>query len=385
MTGAGHTGGMSDDNVLRAALRLHLSAGVGPLTFWKLVEAFGGVVEAASAGPGQWGRVSGVGPKTLEGLLAVTDEAIQEELDLAAGQGVRIITAFDASYPAPLINFPDRPPLLYVRGRFERSDAVALAVVGSRRCTHYGLEQAHRFGGLLGRAGLTVISGGARGIDTAAHRGALEAGGRTIAVMGCGLSQTYPSENAELFERIVADGRGLLVSELPMRTAVLGGNFPTRNRIISGLSLGVLVVEAARKSGSLITAREAAEQGREVFALPGRVDSPLSSGANQLIRDGAILVQDLDDILEHLGEVGAKLSAEESPAGVALPAGLTPTEQALAGALAEGPLSLDELLRRTKLDSGPAMAAMTMLVLKGAVAQQPGNMFARKGQAPAKA
>jgi len=367
-----------DDKVLRAVLRLHLSAGVGPLTFWKLVEAFGGPAEAAAAGPAGWARVDGVGPKTIEGLLAVRDEDVQQELDLAAEHGAAVVTAFDADYPVSLVNLPDRPPVLYIRGRLRASDAVALAVVGSRRCTYYGLEQAHRLGGLLGRAGMTVISGGARGIDTAAHRGALEAGGRTIAVMGCGLTQTYPSENAELFERIIADGRGAVLSELPMRTAVLGGNFPTRNRIISGLSLGVLIVEAARKSGSLITAREAAEQGKEVFALPGRVDSPLSQGANQLIRDGAILVQDLDDILEHLGAVGAKLSTDDSAGAAALPPGLDETETALASALAAGPLSLDELLRRTRLDSGRATGAMTMLVLKGVVAQQPGNVFARK-------
>ena len=377
---------MGDQALVKAALRLHMAAGVGPLTFWKLVEAFGGVFEAAQAGPGQWGRVSGVGPKTLEGLQAVTDEAVQQEIDIAAASGASILTAFDADYPLGLVNLPDRPPVLYVRGQMLPSDAVAMAVVGSRRCTIYGLEQAQRFGGLLGRAGLTVVSGGARGIDTAAHQGALDAGGRTIAVMGCGLTHCYPAQNAELFERIVASGRGALVSELPMRTAVLAGNFPTRNRIISGLSLGVLVIEAARRSGSLITAREAAEQGKEVFALPGRVDSPLSGGTNQLIRDGCILVQDLGDVLEYLGPVGAKLSDEdEPPDSAAIPAGLDPTESALAEVLSAGPLSLDELVRRTRLDSGRATAAMTMLVLKGVVAQQPGNVFARRSSRPAKA
>ena len=267
--------------------------------------------------------------------------------------------------------------MLYVRGRLEPNDAVALGVVGSRRCTHYGAEQSERFGALLGRAGFTVVSGGARGIDTAAHRGALAAGGRTIVVCGCGLSTSYPPENEKFFDKIVAEDRGALVSELPMKVAVMGGNFPMRNRIISGLSLGVLVVEAALPSGALITARQAAEQGKEVFAVPGRVDSPLSAGTNQLLRDGAHLTTDLDDILSPLGEVGAKIRPPE-PDVAPVPIGLDETEQKLFDALANGALSLDELIRRTDVETGPAAAAMTILVIKGAVAQQPGNVFARK-------
>lgn len=196
--------------------------------------------------------------------------------------------------------------------------------------------------------------------------------------MGCGLAKTYPPENEKLFEQIVREGRGAIVSELPMRTAVLAGNFPTRNRIISGLSLGVVVVEAARRSGSLITAREAAEQGKVVFAVPGPVDSPLSQGTNELIRNGSILVQDLDDVLEHLGEVGARMSPAEAPAQAVLPFALSEVEARLIEALAPGPLSLDELVRATGLPSGQAASSMTMLVLKGAVMQQAGNVFSRK-------
>ena len=368
---------MIDKGRLRAYLRLHLADGVGAVTFKRLVENFGDVETAAKA-RGQWQRVEGIGPKTAEAMEAVTDTQIDDELKAAEQVGADIIVLEDERYPAALAAIHDPPPLLYVRGRLEKADALAFGVVGSRHCTYYGLEQAERFAQLLGRAGFTIVSGGARGIDSAAHRGALTAGGRTIAIMGCGLTELYPRENEKLFEQIVREDRGAIISELPMRTAVLGGNFPTRNRIISGLSLGVLIVEAARKSGSLLTAREAAEQGREVFAVPGRVDSPLSQGANELIRNGAILAQDLDDILEHLGDVGAKMVAEEPADGKPLPRGLDETESLLFGALRQGPMSLDELVRAGGIDSGKTASAMTMLVLKGLVVQQPGNVFALK-------
>ncbi|MBN1943041.1 MAG: DNA-processing protein DprA [Phycisphaerae bacterium] len=362
---------------VRPYLRLTLAENVGPKTFRSLVDAFGGAEEAADASMGAWQRVEGVGPKKALALQAVTDGMIEEELAEADRLGVRIFRLEDDEYPAALKKIPDPPPLLYVRGRLEPADAVALGVVGSRRCTHYGLEQAERFGGLLGRAGLTVVSGGARGIDTAAHNGALRAGGRTVAVMGCGLSTNYPPENAALFERIIAEDRGALISELPMKTAVLSGNFPTRNRIISGLSLGVLVIEAALPSGALITAREAAEQGREVFAVPGRVDSPMSAGTHQLLRDGAHLVADLDDVLGPLGDAGRAIHPP-APDAEAIPSGLDDLETALLAVLSEGPCNLDDLTRRTGTPIGQAAAAMTMLVLKGYVRQQPGNIFARK-------
>jgi DNA processing protein len=369
---------MMDDKRFRSYIRLHLAGGVGPVLWRRLVEAFGDVEGVFAASMGQWQRVDGIGEKTAAAMAAVTDAEIDSEIAEAARAGVRIITCEDEDYPAPLKTIYDYPSMLYVAGALTATDALAVAVVGSRRCTHYGMEQAGRFGGLLGRAGFTVVSGGARGIDTASHRGALEVGGRTVAVMGCGLSQTYPPENKQLFEQIVESGRGALISELPMRTSVMGGNFPTRNRIISGLSLGVLVIEAALRSGSLITAREAAQQGREVFALPGRVDSPFSQGTNKLIRDGSILVQDLEDILEHLGKVGKMMNPPEAaPAPLPL-AGLTDGEQKLLAALAGGELSLDDLVRNTGLSTGQTASAMTMLVIKGAVAQRPGNIFAVK-------
>ena len=368
---------MNDSKKIRSYLKLTLAEGIGAKTFSLLVEKFGSVESAGVASPGALGRVKGIGPKKIAAIQAVTDELIDEEIAEAKKMGAQIICLEDEDYPAALKTIYDPPALLYVRGKLLPEDAVALAVVGSRRCTHYGMEQAERFGGLLGRAGFTVISGGARGIDTAAHRGSLSAGGRTVAVMGCGLSTVYPLENKKFFEQIIDTGSGALISELPMRTTVLSGNFPTRNRIVSGLSLATLVIEAALPSGALITARVASEQGRDVFAVPGRVDSPLSAGTHQLLRDGAYLAGDLDDILGPLGEVGEKIKPEESTE-LAAPPGLNEAEKALYEALGSGALSLDDLLRRTGLDTGKAASCMTMLVIKGAVTQQPGNVFARK-------
>ena len=367
---------MSDCERLRARLRLHLADGVGAILHGRLVDRFGGAVGAVAAGKNGWKSVEGIGPKTADAIGDVTDQQIDEEIEIAASAGVRIIAEDDADYPPALKVLDGHPAVIYVRGQLEQTDAVAIGVVGSRRCTHYGMEQAERFGELLGQAGFTVVSGGARGIDTAAHRGALRAGGRTIAVMGCGLSTHYPAENEKLFEQIVTQQQGAIVSELPMRTAVLSGNFPTRNRIISGLSLGVLVVEAAQRSGALITAREAAEQGKLVFAVPGPVSSPMSRGTNALIRDGVILAQSMEDIVEHLGDVGATMVPEAEPAEFTMPHGLTEHEQQLLTALGGGGLSVDALVTRTNIESAKVVASMTMLVLKGHVTQHPGNEFA---------
>ncbi len=369
----------------RAYLRLHLAEGVGPVIFRRLIDRFGDVETVAAATPAQLRQVEGVGDKTAAAIAGVDDAAVEEELACAERAGAAVLCLEEPAYPPALKNLPDPPAVLYVLGELLEADAVSLAVVGSRRCTHYGLEQAERFGGLLGRAGFTVVSGGARGIDAAAHRGALAAGGRTIAVMGCGLCQLYPAENRKLFEQIVSDRRGAILSELPMRTAVLAGNFPTRNRIISGLSLGVLVIEAARRSGSLITAALAIEQGKEVFALPGRVDSPFSAGTNALIAAGeAALVQDLQDVLDGLERVGSTLKAAgalEAARPAAPQAPLSDVERALLGQLAGAELGLDELIRRLELPAHQVTAAMTTLALKGLIAQKPGGIFAaRSGQ-----
>ncbi len=368
---------------IRCHLKLHLADGVGAITFAKLVAHFGSVQAAAGASNSALRDVDGVGEKTAAAIGDISWEMVDKEITRADKRGVQIVPFSSDVYPHALKNILDPPAVLYVRGSVSATDTIAVAIVGSRRCTHYGMEQAGRFGGLLGRAGFTVVSGGARGIDAAAHRGAIEAEGRTLIVMGCGLEHLYPPENRALFERVVQEGRGAIISELPMSTEALARNFPRRNRIISGLSQAVLIIEAAYKSGSLITARLAEEQGRRVFALPGRVDSPFSQGTNQLLRDGATLVQNLDDILEQLDALGDAIQREtplevlnETPPARAVQ--LDEVEEKIAAALDGEALSIDRIAAATGLPAHRIVAAMTMLTIKGVVASQPGNVFVRK-------
>ena len=290
-------------------LRLVLLPGLGSVRAARLLDAFGGSADRAlGASHAAWCAVPGIGRVTSERArrgIADLSDAVDAEIEHIERAGARAIAMGDPAYPELLRELPDAPRLLFIRGGLGPipsdpvRDAYPLAVVGSRRCTQYGLEQAERFAGVLARDGLTVVSGGARGIDSAAHRGALRAGGRTIVVQGCGLGLAYPPENAELFDRIVAEGRGAVISELPMRTEPRGEHFPARNRIISGLRLGVLVVEAGRKSGALITAATAVEaHGREVMVLPGRVDSDAIAGSLDLLKKGgAALVTEPADVL----------------------------------------------------------------------------------------
>lgn len=398
-------------------LRLTLTTGLGPVLISRCLETFGSAAGALRASATDLRRVKGIGEGKADAIRRGMDDSerlASEELDLAARLNVSFVAITDDHYPPLLRQIADPPPLLYVRGVLDSAhDRHCLAVVGSRACTHYGVDQTERFAALLAEAGLTIVSGGARGIDTAAHRAALRVSGRTIAVMGCGLSHAYPPENADLFDQIAgaragpggapSECRGALVSELPLRTSPAPENFPARNRIISGMALGVLVIEAAKGSGALITARAAAEeQGREVMAVPGRVDSPASEGSNDLIkRGGATLVTSPGDVIELLEQPARHLfnGVHESryadparepaplftvppyPAGApAQPsiaeAALSPAQRALVAALTE-PKSIDELTRDTGLAPGDLLAAATVLEVRRVIVRS-GNRLARR-------
>ncbi|MGQ9650392.1 MAG: DNA-processing protein DprA [Phycisphaerae bacterium] len=368
-------------------LRWSLTDQVGPITFGRLIERFGSAQAALGAGVRQLESIEGIGPATAETIARSRDRAdVACEVALAARHGVRIICRDDEEFPAPLRHIPDPPICLYVRGRLQPTDALAIAVVGSRRSTLYGREQAYRFGYQLAQRGMTIVSGLARGIDGESHKGALAAGGRTLAVLGNGLASVYPPEHRELADRVAAGGA--LISELPMTTPPDTGNFLPRNRLIAGLSLGVLVVEAARRSGALSTAARASEYNREVFAVPGRVDSDYSVGTNALIRDQhAKLVTCADDILDELGEVGQSLrgtdeetGAEGEPNLFRVQPTLSGDEQAVCAKLDHEPRSVDQLAAAAGLAESRVASILIMLQLKGLARQLPGNLFVRPGR-----
>lgn len=377
----------------RQYLRLHLTTDIGPIRLRSLIDHFGSLEAVLNASRAQLERVDKIGPRLAEAVFkARDDDAVDIEIDRAAAAGVRIVCAEDAGYPASLLNIPDPPVCLYLRGHIEPTDGVAVAVVGTRRCSHYGREQAFRFGQALGGAGFTVVSGLARGIDGHAHRGALSAGGRTIAVLGNGLPLIYPHEHEPLADEIV--DAGAVVSELPIDTPPDAQNFPRRNRIIAGLSLGVLVVEAGKRSGALISARLASEYNREAFAVPGRVDQPaLTSGVNGLIRDGqAKLVTCLDDILDELAEVGEIMRRDlpahsegdqQSPDGSPLAARLGADERAVLEAIVDGTDDAEMICSTTNLDMARVTSTLTSLQLKGLVKCLPGNRFVPRGASDA--
>jgi DNA processing protein len=358
----------------RAAwLRLMATPGLGPRTARHLLAAFGLPDAIFAAGASALLRVV---PEPLARQLAAPPGAdIQSTIDatehwLQMSPNHALISLADGGYPQLLLDTADPPPVLFAIGRAELLNRPALAVVGSRNATQQGVANAEAFAGALARSGVTIISGLALGIDAAAHRGALDADAdaSTIAVVGTGVDAIYPASNRALTQRIRTEG--LVISEFPLRTPAIAHNFPRRNRIIAGLARGVLVVEAALRSGSLITARLAAEAGREVFAVPGSIHSPLAKGCHRLIREGAKLVESAHDIAEDLG-----LESDSAPV---VDAALAPGPHAeLLGLLGHDPIDLDALAQRTGRDAADLSAALLELELTQDVERLPGNRYQR--------
>lgn len=416
----------------RDMLRLRLTPGVGPVLARRLIAHFGDLDRMLRAAPAEFERVEGIGKKTADTVcrgLRDTENAAAAEIDRCERAGVRLVALGEPAYPPLLAETRDAPTVLYVRGDpTAMTRAYAVGIVGSRGCTPYGIEQTERFSAFLASSGLAIISGGARGIDSAAHRAALRVKGTTVAVVGCGLAHCYPPENADLFQEI-ANAGGAVVSELPLDTPPAAENFPGRNRVISGLSLGVLVLEAPKGSGALITARCAIdEHGREVMVVPGRIDSPASEGSNELLKKGeGALVTSPPDVLELLeaaarhqwagthavrfatadptGISGAKgrdpllfqpdpqIAAGEGsgrPAAATPPPApgsatqppkvspLTDRQQILLAAL-ESPLTFDQLVEATGMDAGVIQAELTVLELRRMVRRE-GGRYAKRSR-----
>jgi DNA processing protein len=357
-----------------ALLVLNAVCGLGPVRVKSLVEVFGSAAAVLAASHEALSGVAGIPEHAVSNLLNFEKEKfLSQEYDLLHRHRVEAVTIDDRRYPAELREIFDAPVVLYVKGNMDALKSFSVAIVGSRRASLYGLGIAKQFGAGLAELGIPVVSGMARGIDTAAHEGALQARGITVAVLGCGLEHVYPSENRQLSERIAE--QGAVVSEFPMATLPASFNFPRRNRIISGLSRGVVVVEAALKSGALITSDFALEHGREVFAVPGQVNSPAAEGTNKLIKQGAKLTTSVEDILEELApqllsERPAKNSPDKAPS-------LKGDEQALWAALGDDPLDLDELLTKTGFDVTKASQTLLSLEFKKLIRQLPGRKFAK--------
>lgn len=359
---------------LRDWLRLCLIPGIGPERQRDLLANFGLPERIFAAGQFALAKVLG---ERLAEILKTHDNAAQVDQALAWADepGNTILTLADASYPQALLQIPDPPSLIYVKGHIELLNAPALAIVGARNATPQGEENARAFAHSLAEAGLSIISGMALGVDAAAHRGALKARASTIAVVGTGADRIYPARNAGLARQIAESG--VILSEFPLGTPPAAYNFPRRNRMISGLGRGVLVVEAAVDSGSLITARMAAEQGREVFAIPGSIHSPLSRGCHRLIKQGAKLVESAQDVLEDLHwapSVGVVAASATVPA-VDVPEDAAAAE--IMACMGFDPVEPDQLIARMGLTAESLFAILTVLELEGRVARLPGGRFQR--------
>ena len=389
----------------KSLIHLNLIPGIGNHTIRRLLAAFGSAEKSLAATSEELAQIDGLTPDVRQQLIDGRSHApLAQELELIEQHQCHIVTINDDAYPPLLKQIHDPPVLLYIIGEFPLQNAPSIAIVGSRSPTGYGKTISHQLSHQLAERGITVVSGFARGIDTCVHRGALEAGGHTIAVFGCGLSIIYPETNRALATEIIESGA--LISEFPMTMPPRGNNFPRRNRVISGLTLGTLVVEASDRSGSLITARHAAEQGREVFAVPGQIFSNVSRGTHSLINQGATLINSVDDLLDALPQDYTKIlggespeatrqpppskrsdkvappqSAEEKSAPVPQPKAelnLTPDEQTVLSVIDTSSIHIDEITRVTQLPIGKVSSLLVMLELKGIVQQLPGKQFVKK-------
>ena len=351
--------------------------GVTTQRYDAMIERFGSWPDALAASARDLAAVPGVGEGAARKIKAgAADVDVDADLARTAELGGHVIHRGSDVYPEGLKRLPDAPLALYVRGEIRVSDALALAIVGARRCTFYGRTQAERLAAGLARAGFTIVSGKALGIDACAHWGAVRAGGRTIAVLGCGLAVEYPLDTRELTEAIIENGA--ILSEFPLDAAPTADHFPRRNRLIAALSLGVIVAEAAQRSGALITARLAAEMGKDVFAVPGNVSQPESRGCHRLIREGAKLVETVDDVIIELGPLAEVI---EMPNGtsVADPRAfsLNKAEAAVFGLVSATPRSIDELIEESGMPASQVASTLMVLELKKLVQPLAGKRFVR--------
>ena len=363
-----------------AELLLALTPGIGPRLRKSLLAHFGSAEAVVSAAPSDLRAVAGIGQKLSRNIISRRQELdLDAELRDCRENGVTVLVESQPGYPQSIRTIPDPPGVLFVRGEWKPTDGIAVAIVGTRHATQYGLAQAERLATGLARCGYTIVSGLARGIDAAAHRGALKANGRTIAVLGSGVLNIYPPEHVSLANEIVS--QGALMGENPPRSPPLSGAFPQRNRIITGLSLGVIVVEASERSGALISARHAMEQGREVFAVPGRVDSRMSRGCHKLIRDGAKLVETVDDVLEELGPLATPtpVVGDAATAPIRHPGelNLNELEKTVLALVTDEPMLIDVIISGSKLPVQNVLATISVLEMRRLVRRLSGGRVMR--------
>ena len=368
----------------RAYICLNLIPGVGPVKVSRLISYFGGAAEIFKQSFKTLKSVEGIGPKLAELITAGPEKYNpDDEIRLAEQAGVQIISFACAEYPEMLSHIADPPLVLYIRGQLESINrgGNSIAVVGSRRPSHYGINMAKALSVSAVSAGWVVVSGLATGIDTAAHKATLEAGGLTVAVLGSGLGRLYPQENLDLARQITE--KGAVISEFPMNYPPDKRSFPMRNRIISGITAGTIVVEAGVKSGTLITADQAAEQGRTVFAVPGRADQPHSRGCHRLIRTGAVLIESFADVLEDFNSASLFESAEIAPvpqkndSAHTLPVlTLRETEQKIVEFLTQGEVTVDNMVEELQLSVGTVFATLIEMETKRLVKPLPGRRYA---------